>query len=189
MGICCSRSDFELSVPTPEKIQSSQPTSKPNGTTSTPSSRPGTEISGHERARVRAQSQGAALSQRRHDDGRDYPPLSSGGDIFTLQHPDRQEMPSRQCLSGGTSCMQRTRPVSEHVTALLRAPSHLSRRLNRSAFPAIHSSGHQHVDTQPMSNPSSTTSQIPAGRRGSRSRFPSALQSLLPNGFRYADQP
>src|SRR6267154_2362175 len=116
---------------------------------------------------------------------RDYPPPSSGGDLFTSQHPDRQEMRSDQYPSGGTGRIQRTRAVSMHVSALLSAPSHLSRRLNRTASPAIHSGGHQHVGTQPVS----TTGQIPAGRWGGRSRFPLALQGLLPCDFRYAVRP
>jgi hypothetical protein len=171
MGNCCSSSDTdqdtdsEPTVPTPEKTQSPQepqPTSIPDRTTSIPSPRPSKAIS----VRARAQSQGAALSRRHHDDDRDYPPPSSGGDVFTSQHPDRQEMRSRQHPSGGTGRMQRTRAVSmDVVTNLLSAPPHLSRLRNRTA---------------------SMTSQITAGRQGGRSRFPFALQSLLPNDFKYA---
>jgi hypothetical protein len=164
MGICCSKSHTVPAVPTPEKPQSPQPTSIPDITTSTPSPRPGKAIS--VRARARAQSQGAALSHRRHDDGRDYPLPSSGGDVFAPQHPDRQDMRSRQYSSGGTGRMQRTRAVSmDVVTNLLSASPHLSRLRNRTA---------------------SMTSQITAGRQGGRSRFPFALQSLLPNDFKYA---
>jgi hypothetical protein len=167
MGICGSKStiDIEPSVPTPpEKAQlgqSLQPTSKPDGTTRTPtrtptpSSRPGTSMSARERAKSHA-----ALPQRHHDDGRDYPPPSSESDVFTSQYPARPEMPSRQYPSGGTDRMQRNRSVSMmDATASQSAPS--SRR-NRTASTAT------------------------AGRQGGRSRFPFALQSLLPNDFRYA---
>ena len=176
MGICCSKSDFEPSVPTPEKTQSPQPTSIPDGTTSTPSARPGTAMS----ARARAQAQGATLSQ----DG--SPPPSPRGDVFTSRHPDRQEMRSRQYPSGGTGRMQRTRSVPMGVTVSPSAPSDWSRRTNMSASPVVHGSGHQRVGTQPMSSLSSAASQITAGRREGQSRFPFALQSLLPNDFRYA---
>jgi hypothetical protein len=160
MGNCCSSSDFDTSAPTQEKTP--QPASTPDGTTSTPSPRTGTAMS----ARMRAQSHGAALSQRRHDDGRDYPPPSSGGDVFTSQYPDREDMRSRQNPPGGTGRMQRTRSVSMDVTALQGAPLQSSSRRNRTA--------------------SSATGQSAAGRQGARSRFPFALQSLLPNDFRYA---
>ena len=160
MGSLCSKTDTVPSVPTPEKTQSPQTTSIPHGTTSTPSPKHGTSMS----ARARAQSQGAALSQRRHDDGRDYPPPSSESDVFTSQYPARPEMPSPQYPSGGTGRMQRNRSVSMmDATALQSAPS--SRR-NRTA--------------------STATGQTTAGRQGGRSRFPFALQSLLPNDFRYA---
>src|SRR6266852_66771 len=66
MGGCCSSSNIESSDIPGEKAPSPQPTSTPAGTTSTQPSRPGTAAS----SRARAQSQGAALSQRRHDVGR-----------------------------------------------------------------------------------------------------------------------
>jgi hypothetical protein len=157
MGCLFSKSKTVPSVPTPEKPQSLQP-AIPDGTTWIPSPRPGTATS--------ARAQGAAFSQRRRDDGRDYPPPSSGVDVFTSQHPDRQEMHSRQYPSGGTGRMQRTRSVSMDVTALQGAPSQSSSRRNRTTTTA--------------------TGQITAGRQGARSRFPFALQSLLPNDFRYA---
>jgi len=183
MGICCSKSDIEPSVPTPaEKTQSAQPISIPDGTTSTPSARPGTTMS----ALVRAQSQGSTLSRGRHDDGRDCPPRLSRGDVLTSQHPDRQEMRSRQYPSDGTGPMQRTKFMSIDVTALQSALSHSYRRMNKTAPPAVHGSGHQCVGTQSVSSLSSATSRITAGRRGGRPRFPFALQSLLPNDFRYA---
>jgi hypothetical protein len=160
MGCLFSKSQTVASVPTPEMPQSTQPTSIPDGTTSTPSPRPGTPTSA--RPRPRAQT---GLSQRRRNDGRDYPP-SSGGDVFTAQHPDRQEMRSHQYPSGGTGHMQRTRSVSMDVTALQGVPSQSSSRRDRTA--------------------STATGQITAGRQGGRSRFPFALQSLLPNDFRYA---
>jgi hypothetical protein len=180
MGNCFSSSNIEPSGPTPEKTQSAQPTSIPDGTTSTPSPRPDMAMS----ARARAQAQGDILSQGRHDDG--SPPPSPRGDVFTSQHPDRQEMRSRPYPSGGTGPMQRTRSVPMGVTVSPSAPSHWSRRTNMSASPVVHGSGHQRVGTQPMSSLSSAASQITAGRRGGQSRFPFALQSLLPNDFRYA---
>jgi hypothetical protein len=159
MGSLCSKTDTVPSVPTPEKTQSPQPTSIPHGTTSTPSPKHGTSMSARERAKYHA-----ALPQRRHDNGRDYPPPSSESDVFTSQHPARPEMPSRQYPSGGTDRMQRNRSVSMmDATASQSAPS--SRR-NRAA--------------------STATGQMTAGRQGGRSRFPFALQSLLPNDFRYA---
>ena len=172
MGICCSRSDFELSVPTdtPEKTRSPQPTSKPDGTTSTPSHRPGTAMSARSLAH-------AAFSHRRHDDGR--------GDLFTSQHPDRQEMCSRQYPSGRISPLQWIRSVSMDVTALQSAPSHLSRRRNRTASTAEHGNGHRRAGIQSMSGLSSATGQITAGRQRGRPRFQSTLQSVLSNDFRY----
>jgi hypothetical protein len=171
MGICCSRSDFELSVPTPEKTRSPQPASIPDGTTSTLSPRPGTAMS----ARALAH---AAFSQRRHDDG--------WGDLFTSQRPDRQEVRSRQYPSGRMSPLRWIRSVSMDVTALQSAPSHLSRRRNRTASTAGHGDGHRRVGIQSMSGLSSATGQITAGRQRGRRRFPSTLQSLLSNDFRYA---
>jgi hypothetical protein len=160
MGCLFSKSKTVPSVPTPEKPQSPQPAAIPNGTTSIPSPRPGTATS------ARARAQETALSQRRRDDGRDHPPPPSGVDVFTSQHPDHHEMRSRQYPSGGTGRMQRTRSVSMDVTALQGAPSQSSSRRNRTTTTA--------------------TGQITAGRQGARSRFPFALQSLLPNDFRYA---
>jgi hypothetical protein len=87
------------------------------------------------------------------------------GDVFTSQHSDRQVVHSRQYPSGGTGRMQRNRSISMDPTALQSAPSQLSSRRNRTA--------------------STATGQITAGRQGGRSRFPFALQSLLPNDFRY----
>jgi hypothetical protein len=192
MGICGSKRtiDIEPSVPTPEKTQSSQPTSIPGGTSSTPSPRPGTAGS----ARACAQSQGAASSQRRHDhdDGRDYPCPSSSGDVSTSQHPDHKEMPSRQYPSGGTGRIQRARsvPMGVAVSPSPSAPSQMSRRTNCSASPVVNGSEHRRIDTQSQHTSvlSPATSQITAGRQGGRSRFPFALQGLLPNDFRYAVQ-
>jgi hypothetical protein len=158
MGCLFSKSNTVPSVPTPEKPQSPQPTSIPDRTTSTQSPRPGTPTSAR---RPRAQT---GLSQR-HNGGRDYPPPSSGGDVLTAQHPDRQEMRSRQHPSGGTGHMQRTRSVSMDVAGLQGAPSQSAGRRNRTA--------------------STATGQITAGRQGGRPRFPSTLQSLLSNDFRY----
>jgi hypothetical protein len=164
MGTCLSkrRTNIEPSVPSPEKTQSSQPTSTPDRTTSASSPRADTVKS----ARVRAQSQGGALSQRRHDDGRDHPPPSSGDDVFTSQHLDHQEMNSRQPPSGVTGRMPRNRSVSMDVTASQSAPLQSPSRRSRTA--------------------STATGQSTGGRQGGRSRFPFALQSLLPNDFRYA---
>jgi hypothetical protein len=160
MGCLFSKSKTVPSVPTPEKPQSPQPTPIPDRTTSTQSPRSGTPTSAR---RPRAQT---GLSQRRRNDGRHYPPPSSGGDVFTAQHPDRQEMRSHQHPPGGTGHMQRTRSVSMDVTALQGAPSQSSSRRNRTA--------------------STATGQITAGRQGGRPRFPSTLRSLLSNDFRYA---
>ena len=178
MGCSNSKPKVEPSVPAPEKPQSSQQTPKPGGTTSTPPPGPGSTKS----ARARAQSHGAP---RRHDNGRDSPPPSFGGDVFISQHPDRQEMASRQYPSGGAVPMQRNRSMSMDVAALKGAPSHSSGRRNRTTSTAVQGSsgGHQRVGTKSMS---AATSQTPAGRQGGRSRFPFALQSLLPNDFRYA---
>ena len=168
MGCLSSKPNTVPSVPT-EQAQPSQPqprprepTSIPRVITSTPSPRHDTVGS----ARACAPSQGAVLSQRPHDDGRDYPPPSSGGDLLTSQYPDRQEMPSRPHPSGSTSRMQRTRSVPMDVSAppSSSAPSRMSRQKNCSA-------------------------SLTAGRQGDRSRFPFALQSLLPNDFRYAVGP
>jgi hypothetical protein len=182
MGCTGSKPKVEESVPAPVKPQPSQQTSIPGGTTSTPPPGPGTTKG----ARGRAQSQGTALSQRRHDNGRDYLPPSSGGDVFISKFPDRQEMPSRQYPSGGAVPMQRNRSMSMDVTALKGAPSHSSVRRDRTTSTAVQGSGHQRVGTKSMS---AATSQTPAGRQGGRSRFPFALQSLLPNDFRYAVRP
>ena len=178
MGSLCSKPSTVPSVQTPENIQPSQPISTPNRTTSTPPSRPGTP----KNTRTRALSQSAALSQRNHhDDGMDYPPPLSGCDVFTSQHPDRR---SRKSSSGGTSPVERTRSVSMD---LRRAPSQSSVRRNRTASTATAVyDGHRRVTTKSMS---SATGQTPAGRQGGRSRFPFALQSLLPNDFRYAGRP
>ena len=80
MGVCGSRAAVP-SVPPPDsektqsKTQSLQST-PPQIQTPTPSSKHSTAVS----ARRHAQSHGAAFShsQRRHEDGRDYPPPSSG---------------------------------------------------------------------------------------------------------------
>jgi hypothetical protein len=175
MGCLSSKPSVLPSTPTPEKIQSPQPSQPipiPDGRPSTPPPKPGTKMRARARAqshaastpspkpgtkmsaRARAQSH-AALPRRRHDGGGDYPPPSSGGDVFTSQHPDRHEMRSRINPSGGSGRVQRTRAVSME-TALQSASSHLSRIRNRT------------VST------------------GRRSRFPFALQSLLPSDFRYA---
>jgi len=167
MGNCCGSVNTEPSVSTPEKTQ---PTS--DGTTSTSSPMP----------RARAQSQSVS-SQRHHGDGRGYAPPSSRDDAFTSHHPDRQEMHLRQNLSGGMAPMERTRSKSMHATAFQGAPSPSSSRRNRTTSTAVHGSGHRRVGTQSMSGLSSATGQI---RQGGRSRFPFALQSLLPNDFRYA---
>jgi hypothetical protein len=186
MGICLSRrrSNIEPSVPTPEKTQPSQPTSIPDGTTSTPSPKPGTGTA--KSARVRAQPQGRALSQRRLNDGRDYPPLSSGGNLFTSKHPDRQKIRSPLYLSGRTGPMRWIRSVSMDVTALQSAPSHLSSRRNRTASTAGHGSGYRRVGIQSMSGLPSATGKITAGRQRGQPRFPPTLPSLLSNDFRYA---
>ena len=70
MGCFFSKPKTVPSVPTPERTQPSQPTSIPDGTTSILPPKPGTAMISC--ARGRAQSQSAALSQSRHDDGRDY---------------------------------------------------------------------------------------------------------------------
>ncbi|KAI0276095.1 hypothetical protein BGY98DRAFT_987929 [Russula aff. rugulosa BPL654] len=158
MGCLASKPKVEPSVPAPEKPQSSQQTPLPGGTTSTPPPGPGSTKG----ARARAQSHGAP---RRHNN-------------------DRQEMASRQYPSGGAVPMQRNRSMSMDVTALKGAPSHSSGRRNRTTSTAVQGSsgGHQRVGTKSMS---AATSQTPAGRQGGRSRFPFALQSLLPNDFRF----
>jgi len=71
MGICGSRSNVP-NVPRAESemTQSAQPTSIP---TSTPSPKPSTPVSTRPRAKAKD----------RRDDGRDYLPQLSGGDIFT----------------------------------------------------------------------------------------------------------
>ncbi|KAI0276096.1 hypothetical protein BGY98DRAFT_736516 [Russula aff. rugulosa BPL654] len=143
---------------------------------------------------ARAQPQGAAWLQRPHNDG-------------------RQGMPSRQYSSRKTDRMRRDRLVSIDVTALRSAPSHLSDRKiwsappaiygsgyqrprqrttshssgrrNRSISMAVHRGGHQRVGTKSILGRSSATTKIPAERRGSQSRFPFALQGLLPRDFRF----
>jgi hypothetical protein len=117
---------------------------------------------------------------------KDHPPPSSEGDVFISQHPDRLEMRSRQYPSGGAAPMQRTRSVSMDVTALKGAPSTSSGRRNRTTSTAVQGNGHQRVRTKSIS---SATSQTLAERQGGRSHFPFALQSLLPNDFRYAVRP
>jgi hypothetical protein len=179
MGNCFS-SKTEPSVPTPEKTQSPQAASIPDGTTSTPSHRPGTATS----ARPRAQSKGA---QRRHDDGGDNSPPWGNvfGTLFTSQYLDHQEM-SRSDPSSGTGRIERPRHVSMNAAAQS-APSQSSSPRNRAASTvAGHGIGRQRVATKSMSGMSSATGQIAAGRQGGRSRLPSTLQSLLHNDFRYA---
>jgi hypothetical protein len=150
------------------------------------------------------------------------PPPSSGGDIFTSQHPGRRGMRSRRYSSRRTDRMQRDKFVPIDITVLTIAPLHLSpsgRRMIRSAPAAIYSSGHQparlrtisqssgrrnrtvsmavhrgghqRVATKSITGRPSGTGRTPAEslRPGSRSRFPFALQSLLPNDFRYAVRP
>jgi hypothetical protein len=111
------------------------------------------------------------------------PRLRHRGDAFISEFPDRQEIPSHQSSSGETASMQRSRSVSMDVTALKGAPSHPSARRNRTASSAVQGSGHQRVAAKSLS---AASSQTAAGRQGGRSRFPFALQSLLPNDFRYA---
>ena len=217
MGCTSSKPNIESSVPihTPEKTQPSQPTSIPDRTTSTPLPRPGTV----DNTRARAQSKGAAFPRRPYDGGRDYPPPSSVVNVFTSQHLVRQEMPSPQHpYRRRTTSRTRTRLVSTidraalqslpwhlsgrriwsappgifgsgHQRAKLGAPLHSSGRRNRAVSTAVHGSGHQRARTKSITGLSSATSQIPAGRRAGRSRFPLALQSLLPNDFRYALRP
>ncbi len=187
----------------PETTQSPHPTSMPSvasssqgGTrkpahvttpsdddvmSSTPSLKPAT--------RARVQSQNAASSQRRHrDDGEDHLLLSSRVDVFTSQNTDRQEMRSPQYPSSETGSTQRARSVSMGI-ALQGAPSRSSSRRNRAVSTTLHGNGHQRTSTKSMSGVSSATSQMPPGRQGVRPRFPSALQSLLPNDFRYTVRP
>ena len=173
MGNCRSKPHIVTSaVPTQENPRQSIP----GRTISTPP--PGTSTAN--RARVRTQSQGSALSERRHRDGRDYPPPSSGGNVFILQFPDRQETPSRQFPSGGEAPVDRTRSLSMGATASKGAPSHPSPRRSRATSTSVQGSGHQRVRST-----SSATSQTSTRRQG-RSRVPFALQILLPNDFRYA---
>lgn len=164
MGSCLSKSsNVEPSVPVPTMTaRPPQPPSIPNGTTSTPPTpprKPSTPMTRSERTRAQSQVEGTGFSRRRHDNGRDYyPPPSShpGGDVFTSQHPDRQELRRRGSSSSGKghTHTERNRSMSD-AAALRSAPS----RRNRTAS---------------------------TGRQGGRSRFPFALQSLLPNDFRYA---
>src|SRR6267154_2938701 len=173
MGCLSSKPNTVPSVPTPERPQPPQPqpqprepTSIPRGTTSTPPQRHGTSTS----ERPRAKSQSAASTPRRHIDGGDYPPPSSEGDVFTSQHPDRPEMPSRQYPSRETGRTRRNRSVSMvNPTALPSTPLQSFSRRKRTA--------------------STARGQLTAGRQGGRSRFPFSLQSLLANDFRYAVRP
>jgi hypothetical protein len=255
MGRLFSKSNTVPSVPTPEKPQSSPPIAIPDGTTSTPSPRPGTAS-----ASAIARSQSTTLSHRRHDDGRDYPPPSSGGDVLTSQHPDRQspqptsipdettstpsprpgtasaraiarsqsatlsqrrhddgrdypppssggasqpsdhQSPQRTSIPDGTTSTRSRRPGSASARTIARSQSAtLSQRRHDDGgdYPPPSSGDDvfisQHPDRQemrsrqyPSDGLSSATSQIPAGRQGGRSRFPFALQSLLPNDFRFA---
>jgi hypothetical protein len=188
------------SDPTPEKTQL---TSTADGTTSTSGTAMG----------ARAQPRGAAWLQRPHNDGM----ASHLRDIFTSQHPGRQGMPSRQYSSRKTDRMQRNRLVSIDVSPLRGTPSqlpdrkiwsappttygsgdqrarqrttsHSSGRRNRSISMAVQRGGHQRVGTKSILGRSSTTTKIPAERLGSQSRFPFALQGLLPRDFRYAARP
>jgi len=139
--------------------------------------------------RAHAQSQDAAsLHHRRHGGTNDLP-SSSEGDVSTSQHLDRQEMRLRQFPSGGTGPMQWTRSVSMDVTAFQSAPSPSSSRRNGTASTTVYGSGHRRVGTQSMTGLPPATIQITAGRQRGRPRFHSALQSLLPNNFRYAVRP
>ena len=176
--------------------------------TSTSSHKPSAKMSAHARP----------LSQRGHDDSRDYPPLLSEGNVFPLQHPDRKGKRLRKYPSHRTSRMLPNKFVSTDATALQSAPPHLALRKIWSAPPAINGSGlqranlsapsdssgrrntrtesmavrrsgHQRVGTKSISGRSSATTKIPAERRGSQSRFPFALPGLLPRDFRYAARP
>ena len=168
---------------------------------------PGTAMSAVQRVKFES----AALLQP-HNDGRAS--RLRHGDVFTSQHPGRRGMPSRQHSPSRMARIQRNRLVSVDLTALRSAPSNLSLRRIWSAPPAmngsglprtnlsapsdssgrrnrtvsmpVHRGGHQRVATKPITGRSSASSKIPAERRGIRSRFPFALQGLLPNDFRYA---
>ena len=172
MGNCFGKSDVVSTLPTQEHPQQ---TSIPTATISTPPSGTGTANS----PRLRTPSQSSALPKRRHHDGRDYPPTSSGGDAFILQFPD-QEIPLRQIPSGGEPPMDRARSLSVGATASKGAPSHPSPRRSRATSTAAQGSSRQRVKST-----SSATSQTRQGR----SRVPFALRILLPNDFRYAVRP
>jgi hypothetical protein len=132
---------------------------------------------------------------------------------YSLQHTGYQGMPSRRCSSRTrpdgmqgdklaqidsiawqvqVSPRRRTRSApsvlsgSGQQCARPRTPSHPPNRNNRTPSTAVQGSGGQRVAAKSLS---AVTSQIPAPRRRSRSRFPPALPGLLPNNSGYVARP
>ena len=205
MGGCFSKPKVSPSDPTPvsETIQSpqpSQPTSKPDVTTSTPLPTPGKGMG----ARVRALSQSAGLSQRRHHDGKDNPPPSSKPDGTTstpspgpgkemkartraksdaagLSHRPRRDGKDYPPLSSGGDVFTLQHPDRREMPSRQNSSDETGRgpRTRSVSMDASLQSFSRRIRTASL-----VTGQITAGR--GRSRFPFSLQTLLPNDFRYA---
>lgn len=169
MGNCCGSI---AAVPSPVQVPSTGETPQPTRTSTPTSPKPGTAGS--------ARSLGATSSQPRHDGGRDYLPLSSGGDVFYPDHTEIYSPPYDPYLSSGTGPTRMRRAKSASVDITDSRSAHSPGSMKRSATMGL--------GIPPISGLSSATNKSPA-RSPSRRRFPFALQNLLPNDFRYGDRP
>lgn len=121
-----------------------------------------------ERTRSQNPSQNPTSSQRRRDD-RDEQSPSSGSD--PRSHPFRPRGPPLQKSISDATFSQGQR-------------SHSSNRMTRATSTTLPGHGPQPTHTQFESELASGTGRMPADRQERRPRFPSTLQSVLPNDFR-----
>jgi hypothetical protein len=125
----------------------------------------------------RMRSQDSTSSQRRRDDG-DYPPPSYDPSSIYRSQPYRSQGSVSPQLHKSIA-MDTTSPQGPHSH-----PSSDSSRMTRTPSTFLLGHGPQATGTMFESGLASGTGQTPADRQGRRTRFPSALQTLLSNDFR-----
>ena len=132
----------------------------------------------HEMTPMLSPEHSAVTPERTSSHDRGYPPPSSiPQEVQNESHPYRSRGPRRGSPQlHGSMSMDTPSPEGPR--------SHSSRVTRTSSTPLL-GNGHQPTGTQVASGPASGTSQMSAERRERQLRFPSTLQSLLSNDFRY----
>jgi hypothetical protein len=189
MGNCCSDSTTRPSPAPTQTTPSTHPTPIPSSYEASSSKAingwpsPATQHD-HEMTPIPSPKHSAVTPERMrsqdstssHDRG--YPPPSSGS------IPHLQEVHSHLYRSRGRGSAQLHESMSMDTPSPEGPRSHSSRMTRTPSTPLL-GNGHQPTGTQVASGPASRTSQMSAEGQERRLRFPSTLQSLLPNDFRY----